>query len=261
VKVVIFCGGQGLRLRDFSENIPKPLVPVGNRPVLWHLMRWYAHFGHREFILCLGYRADAIKDFFLHYEEAASNDFVLRGGGREIELLSRDIDDWTITFVDTGVSSSIGERLRQVAPFLEGEEMFLANYSDGLTDLNLDTYLDWFHREYRVGSFLAAQPPQSYHVATIDPDGWVSDMGPMGKADLWINAGYFAFRSEIFDYLRPGEDLVVEPFRRLIEQRRLSGYRYTGFWEPLDTFKDKVRLDELASTGRAPWELWKPERR
>ena len=138
MKVVLFCGGMGMRLRDYSDQIPKPLVEVGQRPILWHLMKYYAHFGHKDFILCLGHGASKIKDYFLQYNECSTNDFVLSEGGRTVELLNTDIHDWTITFVDTGRNSSIGERLRRVRPYLGDDEMFLANYADGLSDLDLD---------------------------------------------------------------------------------------------------------------------------
>src|SRR3954465_13444214 len=137
MKVVIFCGGLGMRLREYSENIPKPMVPVGYRPILWHVMRYYAHFGHKDFILCLGYKGDTIKKYFLEYDETQSNDFVLSQGGKQVDLLASDIHDWKITFVDTGLNSNIGMRLKAVQPFLEGEEMFLPIYSQGVSDLPL----------------------------------------------------------------------------------------------------------------------------
>ena len=162
MKVVLFCGGQGMRMREFSETIPKPMVPIGYRPIMWHLMRYYAHFGHKDFILCLGYRGDSIKEYFLNYKEWLSNDFVLSGGGADVQLLSSDIDDWRITFVDTGTHSNIGERLRAVRPHLEGEEIFLANYSDGLTDAPLD-------RVRSTSSTNVAESPRSSrrHPATV----------------------------------------------------------------------------------------------
>lgn len=255
----MFAGGLGMRVRDYSDQVPKPMVPIGNRPVLWHLMKWYAHWGHDEFILCLGHRGEAIKQFFLQYDEATSNDFVLRKGGRDIEYHNRDIDDWTIHFVDTGQKSTIGERLMRVRHLLSDDAIFLANYSDGVTDLDLSKYLEWFQGRDAVGAFISVQPPQSYHVATADPDGVVTGMMPMAETDQWINAGYFVFRSSIFEYLRPGEDLVVEGFGRLIAERKLLAYRHTGYWAALDTFKEKVMLDEIVATGRAPWEIWKPE--
>src|SRR5690349_422134 len=163
MKVVLFCGGLGMRLRDYAENVPKPMVPIGYRPIIWHLMKYYAHFGHKDFILCLGYRGDMIKEYFLNYEECVSNDFVLSQGGRKRELLNSDIADWRITFVETGLNSNIGERLKAVQRHLVGEEMFLANYSDGLTDLPLQEQIDDLRRRDKVASFLCVRPNLSYH--------------------------------------------------------------------------------------------------
>lgn len=257
MKVVLFCGGQGTRLREYSDAVPKPMVPIGHRPILWHVMKYFAHFGHTEFILCLGYKSDTIKDYFLDYNEALSNDFVLSQGGRDIHLLSSDIDDWKISFIDTGINASIGERLKAVQPHLQGEEMFLANYSDGLTDLWLPDYLEHFEASGRIGSFLAVQSTQSFHVAQLDPDGTVTRIEPLSESDLWINGGFFAFKAEIFDHLGHGEDLVSEPFSRLMERRELIAYRHNGFWMAMDTFKDKQALDNLYEQGNAPWEIWR----
>ena len=152
MKVVLFCGGQGMRLRDYSEEVPKPMVTVGSRPILWHVMKSYAQYGYKDFILCLGYHADVIKQFFLNYEEAISNDFVLSKGGKEKRLLGSDIEDWTITFVDTGLHSEVGERLALVREHLEGEEMFMANYADGVTDLDLNAHVEQFKATGKVRS-------------------------------------------------------------------------------------------------------------
>ena len=163
MKVVLFCGGLGTRLREHSDTIPKPLVNVGYRPILWHLMRYYAHFGHKDFILALGYRGDLIREFFLKYNECMSNDFVLSEGGKKIELLSSDISDWRITFVDTGLHSNIGQRLLRVREHLAGERMFLANYADGLSDLPLNDHLENFRRRKVTASFVAVRTAQSFH--------------------------------------------------------------------------------------------------
>jgi glucose-1-phosphate cytidylyltransferase len=256
MKVVLFCGGQGMRLRDYSDQIPKPMVTIGYRPVLWHVMKYYAHFGHTEFILCLGYKADAIKRFFLEYEEAVSNDFVLKGG-RETILLGNDIDEWTITFVDTGHHTMIGERLRRVRDYLGDDDLFLANYADGVTDLDLDAYVSEFAERDATAGILAVRPPQSYHVVEIDERLTALSIGPIARANLWLNAGFFVMRSDIFDYIRPDEDLVSEPFQRMIEARRVYTHPHDGFWSPMDTFKDKRFLDDLYESGNAPWVLWK----
>jgi glucose-1-phosphate cytidylyltransferase len=257
MKVVLFCGGMGLRIRD-SENIPKPLVQIGYRPVLWHVMKYYAHFGHKDFILCLGYGADAIKRYFLTYSECASNDFVLSEGGRKVELYSNDIQDWRITFVDTGISSNIGQRLRAVKSYLSDEEEFLADYSDGLSDLPVPLQLEHFRLSNKIASFLCVLPNLSYHVVSTDPgNSLVTGINPITNGSIRINGGHFVFKKEIFDYIHEGEELVLEPFQRLIAEKQLLGYNYDGFWAGMDTFKDRQQLENLWSSGKAPWHVWR----
>jgi glucose-1-phosphate cytidylyltransferase len=256
MKVVLFCGGLGMRLREYAENVPKPMVPLGPRPILWHIMKYYAHFGHKDFILCLGYRGEAIKSFFLNYEECISNDFVLTEGGRTRQLLNSDIDDWRITFVDTGLSTNIGERLLAVRKHLEEDEEFLANYSDGVSAHSLSDQIAHFRRLGRVASFLSVRPNLSYHFVTTDDDGGVTAIKDISRAGIRVNGGFFVFRREIFDYIREGEDLVEEPFQRLIEAKQLVAFRHDGFWIPMDTAKDKKRLDDLNDSGNPPWEIW-----
>jgi len=258
VKVVIFCGGLGMRLREYSETIPKPMVPVGSRPILWHVMRYYAHFGHKDFILCLGYKGEMIKKYFLEYEETVSNDFVLSDGARKIDLLSSDIHDWRITFVDTGMASNIGMRLDAVRSHLAGEEMFLANYSDGVSDLPLPEMLDFFaRRPDAVACFAGVAPYASFHLVSVEDDGNVRSIRHVKDWGMRINGGYFVFRKEIFDWMRPGEELVQSPFHRLCEARKLLAFPYDGFWACMDTFKDKQLLEDLYTRGQVPWEVWK----
>lgn len=258
MKVVLFCGGMGMRMREFSDQIPKPMVPIGYRPVLWHLMRFYAHYGHKDFILCLGYRADVIKDYFLNYKEWVSNDFVLSQGGQQLDLLKRDIDDWRITFVDTGVHANIGERLLAVREHLAGEEAFMANYADGLSDVHLPTLVDHFRRQDRVATFLCVRPSATFHIVSLNDDHTVDSIQESGRSDLWINGGFFVFKQEIFDYIEEGEELVYEPFDRLIKAGELTGFRHEGFWAGMDTFKDRQLLDDMYTQGEARWEVWKP---
>jgi glucose-1-phosphate cytidylyltransferase len=257
VKVVLFCGGLGLRMREVSEALPKPMVPVGNRPILWHVMKYFAHFGHTDFILCLGYRAEMIKDYFLNYNEALSNDFVLTEGGRTVELLSHDIADWSITFVDTGLHASIGERLRAVRQHLDGEEYFLANYGDVLTDAPLPGMIDGLRERGKIASFLCVRPNYSFHVVRFDDQQTVEGLHEITSSDVWINGGYFVFRADVFDYLHEREDLVNEPFARLIEQGQLVAHRHEGFWAPMDTLKDRQQLESMLERGNGPWRVWK----
>src|SRR3990172_2698653 len=218
-------------------------------------MSYYARFDHRDFVLCLGYRAEEIKRYFLDYEETVSNDFVLSKGGRDVTLLGRDIADWAITFVDTGLHATIGERLAAVRPHLAGEEGFFANYADGLSDLPLDRYPADFLARDGVAAFVSVVPNASFHFVETDGGGNVVGLRDVAAARLRLNGGFFVFRSSIFDSLRPGEDLVDGAFPRLMQQKQLVAYRYDGFWHCLDTFKDLQELEDLEARGEAPWRL------
>ena len=247
-------------MREHSERIPKAMIRIGYRPILWHVMRYYAHFGHREFILCLGYKADVIKRYFLEYNEALSNDFVLIGADGGVELLGRDIQDWEIRFVDTGLNATLAERLCAVRPHIGDDEQFLATYADVLTDAPLDEVVRDFERRSVVASFLSVRPINySFHIVRMKDDTIVAGLDDVRAADLWINGGYFTLRRDIFDYIRPGEELVVEPFARLAAEERLVAYRYTGYWAPLDTIKDMRTLEERHESGSAPWAVWLPK--
>ena len=256
MKVVIFCGGLGLRMRSQLDSAPKPMMSVGDRPVLWHIMRYYAYFGHTEFILCLGYGAASVKQYFLNYDEAASNDFVLSKGGERVELLRSDISDWRISFVDTGIDTAIGERLRRVRHLLDGDEVFLANYGDVLTDVPMNQVVDEFVASDDVASLLAVPPPASFHVVGVGDDSRVTGITQASMLPLWINGGYFVLRRSVFDVLHQDEDLVENAFVRLAQQGKLRAVRYTGFWAPMDTLKERTALEQLDRSGHAPWKLW-----
>jgi glucose-1-phosphate cytidylyltransferase len=261
VKVVLFCGGLGMRMRDGTSTAPKPMAMVGERPLLWHVMRYYAHFGHTDFILCLGYGASVVKDFFLNYDETRSNDFVLENGAREVKLFSTDISDWRVTFVDTGLSSPIGERLRRVRRFVSGEEMFMANYADVLTNAPLPDMIRRFADSSALASLLAVPPQSSHHIVDIGDEGLITQVIPMRDLRQWENGGYFLLRPEIFDYLGEGEDLVEDAImRRLVPQRRALAYPYQGYWSPADTVKERAQLEELYHQGTCPWMIWDSER-
>jgi glucose-1-phosphate cytidylyltransferase len=257
MKVVLFCGGLGMRLREYSETIPKSMVHIGHRPILWHIMRYYAHYGHTEFILCLGYKGELIKEYFLNYKETVSNDFVLSEGGRKIDLLNSDIQNWKVTFVDTGLGANIGQRLRAVRPHLEGQDMFLANYTDLLSDLPFPDLMHFFIEHNRIGCFVSVRPTQSFHLVSILDGGLVKSIKHVGEAGIRINGGFFVFKKAIFDYLQNGEELVQEPFQRLIEEKQLVAYNYDGFWACMDTFKERQLLEDMYSRGETPWVIWK----
>jgi glucose-1-phosphate cytidylyltransferase len=256
MKVVLFCGGLGMRLRDYSETIPKPMVPIGPRPILWHLMKYYSHFGHCEFIVCLGHAAEAVKKYFLSYDECLSNDFVLSSDGRTTALRKDDLRNWTITFVDTGKRTNIAGRMLAIREHLGDDEVFLANYADGLSDLPLEGFVNRFLEKDKVAQFVSVRPTTYFHIVSTGNDGTVERVVELPDADLWMNGGFFVFRQSIFDYINPGEELVDEPFSRLIDEGQLVTERYDGFWRSMDTFKDKQALDELYERDRAPWVLW-----
>jgi glucose-1-phosphate cytidylyltransferase len=261
VKVVLFCGGLGMRMRESATSmVPKPMAMVGERPLLWHVMRYYAHFGHTDFVLCLGYGGSAVKDFFLNYDETRSNDFVLENGAREMRLFSTDISEWRITFVDTGLKSSIGERLRRVRRYVDGEAMFMANYADVLTNAPLPDMIARFEASTAVASLLAVPPQSSHHVVDIDDNGLVTQVTPMRDLRQWENGGYFLLRPEIFDDLHEGEDLVDDVLMRLVPQRRVLAYPYKGYWTPADTVKERAQLEDMYHEGTCPWMVWDPER-
>lgn len=257
MKVVLFCGGLGTRLREHSDTIPKPLVNIGVRPIVWHLMRYYAHFGHKDFVLALGYRGEMIREYFTNYDETLSNDFTISEGGRKIELMRSDIHDWRITFVDTGLHANLGQRLLRVRKYLEGEEAFMANYADGLTDLPLDKHIEEFDRSQAIASIMAVRTSQSFHCVQAEGDGTVTSMGRIADTEFWINAGFMCLRQEIFDHIEEGDELVEKPFDRLIAKRKLHVNRYGGFWQQMDTFRDKIMYDRMEGRGDCPWMVWK----
>jgi glucose-1-phosphate cytidylyltransferase len=253
MKVVLFCGGLGTRIREYSESIPKPMIPVGNHPMLWHIMQYYSQYGHSDFVLCLGYKANIIKEFFLNYPAHAFSDCVVSGFGSNVELLNAPATDWRVALIDTGIWRNIGERLWAVRDQLASEEIFLANYSDGLTDVDLGDMIERFKKSEKLACFLAVRPPLTYHLADIDSKGQVREFRSSDRSEIWMNGGYFLLRREIFDYMREGEELVLEPFQRLIEAGQLMAYKYDGFWRAMDTLKDRQILEDMVERGEMPW--------
>ncbi|MEZ5081537.1 MAG: sugar phosphate nucleotidyltransferase [Thermoleophilia bacterium] len=256
MKVVLFCGGKGLWMQEASTSIPKPMVNIGGRPVLWHVMKYFAHHGHTEFILCLGHKQEVIKEYFLNYNEALSNDFVLSGGGSRVRLLNEDIADWRITFVDTGYSANVGERLRRVRKYIGDDERFLANYGDVLTDAPLPKLL--FHATTRdaTAAFLMVRPSYTFHTVETDDHGLVTEVKDITRSDIWINGGYFVMHRRIFDDMEPGEELVTDVFSKLRAKKELTAYRYEGFWAPMDTLKEQQELEAMVEAGGGPWRVW-----
>lgn len=252
MKVVLFCGGFGMRLREYSDSVPKPMVPIGPRPMLWHVMKYYAYFGHTEFILCLGYKGDVIRDYFTNYVARTIGDAPLATSG-----WSSDVPDWDIQFVETGLNANIGQRLKAVEPYIGTDEVFLANYSDGLSDVPLPTLIDFATMTAATATFVCVKPTQTFHFVSTEQTGLVTSITDIRQADMVINGGFFVFKRDIFDYIGPGEELVQEPFQRLIEQQRLAGFVYNGFWACMDTYKEKQHLEDIVARGEVPWEVWR----
>jgi glucose-1-phosphate cytidylyltransferase len=198
-----------------------------------------------------------IREYFLNYRDCMSSDFTLTLADQKVDMLGEDTHDWRITFVDTGLHANLGQRLARVKHLLRGESMFLANYSDGLSDLDLAAHVADFERSEATASFLAVRPAQSFHTVSVDGDGIVQRIESMNKADVWVNGGYFCLRPQIFDEMRDGEELVEQPFRRLMAQRRLRARHHEGFWAAMDTFKDKITLDRMEAQGQCPWMVWR----
>jgi len=255
MKVVLFCGGLGTRIRDYSENVPKPMIPIGHQPMLLHIMQYYSHYGHRDFILCLGHKANVIREYFLNYNPARDADCIISDFGKKVDIIGNGVPDWRVTLIDTGVWRNIGERLLAVRHLVKDEEVFLANYSDGLTDLPLPDIIDRLKTSDKAGCFVAVRPQFNFHLAEFDEQGAVQRMRSSQESEIWINGGYFVFRNKIFDYIREGEELVFEPFNRLIADNQLLAYRYEGFWRAMDTLKDKQVLEDILEKGDMPWRL------
>ncbi len=234
MKVVLFCGGLGLRLRGVTGVVPKPMVPVGGRPLLWHIMQYYAHFGHRDFVLCVGHQADVIKRYF----------------GRS----AFRAEGWKVTFVDTPIDASIGERFFAVRDAID-DDIFLANYGDTVTDVQLPDLIDAHRESGKIASLLSVPPNYTFNVVTTDSSGRVAEFHDIGESGVRINGGYFVFHQSVFDFIEEGEDLP-EMFRRLIAADQLVAYPYDGFWAPMDTLKDKERLEALVTSGGSVWQVW-----
>ena len=256
MKTVLFCGGLGTRIRDYSENIPKPMIPIGGKPILWHLMSYYSQYGHRDFVLCLGYKANVIKEFFVNYRPHIYADCVVSGFGDNIETLGDPQRDWRITMIDTGVvaehrrASACRARPRRrrgdVSCQLQrrAHRRRFAGDDRGLPDKAGRLPVFW----------LSARPSACISSIWMQAEGSTA-FCPTQDADLWINGGFFIFRSQIFDYLRDGEELVEMPFRRLIDADQLLAFKHEGFWRPMDTLKDKEVLEDMVEQGRMPWRL------
>jgi glucose-1-phosphate cytidylyltransferase len=260
LKVVILCGGQGTRIRDVADNIPKPMVPVGGLPILWHVMKYYAYWRHQEFVLCLGYKGQAIKDFFLNYE-AHTRDFTVHlGARREIDYHTcHEEADWRVTLADTGLDALTGARIRKIRKYVGNDEHFMLTYGDGLGNVDIDRLLE-FHRAHgRILTVTGVRPPGRFGELMADEQGLVTEFNEKPQATGGrISGGFFVCRRDLFDYLDEREDLIFEkePMAALVRDRQLAVYEHDGFWQCMDTYRDWQYLNSLWEKGEAPWMTW-----
>lgn len=260
MKVVILCGGYGTRIRDVSDNIPKPMVPIGGLPILWHIMKYYAHWGHNQFILCLGHKSDVIKDFFLNYE-AHTQDFTINLGATKSVTYhnTHPESNWQVTFAETGEHAMTGARIKRVRKYVAGEEDFMLTYGDGLSDINLDKLVG-FHKEYKkILTISGVRPPSRFGELMCDKSGLITEFNEKPQAtEGLISGGFFVCNQKIFDVLDDREDLVFEkePITQLVQRNQAMAYRHGGFFQPMDTSRDHALLNSLYDKGQAPWVIW-----
>jgi glucose-1-phosphate cytidylyltransferase len=258
VKVVILCGGQGTRLKEETEYRPKPLVEVGGRPILWHIMKLYAHHGFREFVLCLGYRGNMIKEYFLNYE-AMNNDFTIQlGRDSRVQYLGRhEEQDYSVTLADTGLDTMTGARVKRVERFIDGDT-FMVTYGDGLSDLNIRELVGFHRKHGRLATVTTMRPVSRFGLLGLAADGRVEDFREKPQVNGWASAGYFVFQRRVLDYLGSDDGCILErePLEKLSRDGQLVAFRHEGFFYAMDTFREYLHLQELWNSGRPPWTVW-----
>lgn len=261
MKVVILCGGKGTRLREETEFRPKPMVPIGNRPILWHIMKTYAHYGHTEFILCLGYKGDMIKDYFRNYLWHTCDTTLKLGREPAVRFHNNhDEEDWNVTLADTGENSMTAYRIRQIEKFLGADEHFLLTYGDGVGDVDIPASIEQHKQSRKVCTLTAVHPPGRFGELGLAPDATVHGFNEKPQAEGgYINGGYMVCSRKLFEYLPddPGMMLEQAPMREMTAAGVLGAYQHEGFWQPMDTFQEFNLLNRLWDTGKAPWKLWK----
>lgn len=258
MKVVILCGGQGARLREETEFRPKPMVEIGGRPILWHILKIYAHHDLRDFVLCLGYRGNMIKEYFLNYEAMNSDCTVSLGSRRQIDYHGEHEESgFSVTLSDTGADSMTGGRIRRIQKYVDGDT-FLLTYGDGVSDVDIEKLLE-FHRSHgRLATVTVVRPVSRFGMLEIDSQNRISSFVEKPVMDGWMNAGFFVLNSKVFDYLT-GDDCIFErePLERLTAEGQLAAYRHDGFFFAMDTYREYKHLNELWDAGNAPWKVWK----
>jgi glucose-1-phosphate cytidylyltransferase len=256
MKAVLLAGGLGTRMREETEFRPKPMVEVGGRPVLWHIMKILGTQGIQDFVVCAGYKSEFIKNYFLNYD-AMNQDFTMKLGDASsiVNHGGHTESDWTVTVADTGALTQTGGRIKRVQNYV-GDGPFLATYGDGIADIDLEALLA-FHRSHgKLATMTAVQPLSRFGVLDLDPDGSITQFKEKPQVEGWINIGYFIFEPGVFDYLGPDDVLEQEPLHRLAADGQIAAYKHEGFWQPMDTYREALMLNELWDSGEAPWKTW-----
>ena len=256
VKVAILCGGEGTRLKEETEYKPKPLVTIGHMPILWHIMKIYSHYGFNDFVLCLGYKGDMIKEFFLNYEWMA-NDFTmnLKSRNQWVTHLDYPRENWTITFADTGRQTLTAERLLTAKKYLEDGDYFLATYGDGLADVNLKELTKFHQKTKKIATLTGMHPSSKYGQVQFSKDKIITKFAEKPVLSDYINGGYFVFQPALFDHLKKGE-MLESSLQRLVGIKQLSLFEHNGFWQGMDTYKDYQDLNNRWNSRDVPWKIW-----
>jgi glucose-1-phosphate cytidylyltransferase len=258
MKVVILCGGKGTRLREETEYRPKPLASIGGKPILWHIMKTYSAYGFHEFVLCLGYKGDMIKDYFMNYD-LLNSDFTIELGSKQIvrDKIAHDEANWRVSLVDTGVETQTGGRLARVRKYLGNDESFLLTYGDGVTDVNVREVIEFHRQSGRTATLTGVHPVGRFGELSVQGDAVRHFNEKPASSESWVNGGYFVLNQSIFDYL-DGDECVLEygPLQRLSAEEQLGVYRHDGYWQCMDTLRDMELLNQRWAAGDAPWKIW-----
>jgi glucose-1-phosphate cytidylyltransferase len=259
MKVVILCGGRGTRLREETEFRPKPMLPIGNRPILWHIMKTYAHYGHKEFILCLGYKGEMIRDYFRNYPWNINDITVKLGNKSTVRFHNHhDEEDWNVTLADTGENSMTAYRIRLIKKYIGDEDTFLLTYGDGVGNIDISASIEQHRKSGNVCTLTAVHPPGRFGELGLDGMKVRSFNEKPQAEDGYINGGYMVCNRRFFDYLPDNPELMLEqsPMRDMAAAGQLGSFRHDGFWQPMDTMQEFNILNNLWDTGRAPWKVW-----
>lgn len=259
MKVVILCGGKGMRLREETEYRPKPLVLVGDKPILWHIMKIYSHYGYRDFVLALGYKGEMIKNYFLNFDELHNNFSLKLGlGHKEITYHNKQgADNWNITFVDTGLDAGTGGRIKKILPFLGGDKQFLLTYGDAVANVNIPELVRWHDTHEKIATVSGVRQPQTFGVMEIE-GALAKTFTEKPQQNNYVNGGFFVCEKNIADYLPDDNSCMFEeePLRALARENQLAVYRHDGFWHCVDTFKHMEGLNGLYAKGKRDWMVW-----